>query len=131
MRFILCLDDNNGMLFNNRRQSRDRVLISDVINGLDNEKLYINNFSQELFKDYNDFVCVVDKPQKNMLFFAENIDVNEFCGEISQVTVYKWNRVYPADFLCELDFSQFTLVEEGELMGSSHEKITKLVYEKK
>ena len=31
MKVIVILDDNLGMLFNNRRQSRDRVLIDDII----------------------------------------------------------------------------------------------------
>ena len=30
MKLIVCLDDNNGMMFNKRRQSRDRVLIENV-----------------------------------------------------------------------------------------------------
>ena len=31
MKIIACLDDNNGLLFNNRRQSRDRVVIEDIL----------------------------------------------------------------------------------------------------
>lgn len=31
MTLILCLDDENGMMFNHRRQSRDRVLISEML----------------------------------------------------------------------------------------------------
>ena len=31
MKVIVCVDDNNGMMFNNRRQSRDRILIEDVV----------------------------------------------------------------------------------------------------
>ncbi len=31
MIIAVCTDDNNGMLFNNRRQSRDMLLIEDLI----------------------------------------------------------------------------------------------------
>ena len=31
MKLIVCLDDKNGMMFNKRRQSRDRVLIENVL----------------------------------------------------------------------------------------------------
>ena len=30
MTLYVCLDDKNGMLFNNRRQSRDRVVLEDI-----------------------------------------------------------------------------------------------------
>ena len=31
MKIIVCLDDYGGMLFNSRRQSRDRMLIDDIM----------------------------------------------------------------------------------------------------
>ena len=31
MKLIVCLSEGNGMMFNNRRQSRDRVLIADMV----------------------------------------------------------------------------------------------------
>ena len=31
MTLIVCLDDNLGMMFNRRRQSRDRVLIAELM----------------------------------------------------------------------------------------------------
>gem|GEM_PF-5722604 len=33
MDVFVCLDDRNGMLFNHRRQSRDREVIRDVLGG--------------------------------------------------------------------------------------------------
>ena len=30
MKVIVCVDDNNGMMFNNRRQSRDEKVIEKV-----------------------------------------------------------------------------------------------------
>ncbi len=128
VKIIICLDDNNGMLFNNRRQSRDRVVIEDVFNTLGDEKLCVNEFSVKLFTEYQEHIKVVDKPCRGEFFFAENVDLNSFKDEISQIIVYKWNRVYPYDFSCNLDFSQFNIVEQIEFQGFSHEKITKIIY---
>ena len=41
MKIIACLDDNNGLLFNNRRQSRDRVVIEDILKDCHNSKLSV------------------------------------------------------------------------------------------
>ena len=51
MKIIVCVDDNNGMMFNKRRQSRDRVLIQDIIANLDGSNLLIAPYSEKLFED--------------------------------------------------------------------------------
>ena len=51
MKIIICTDLNNGMLFNNRRQSKDKKLINHICNLINNEKLWITDFSKDLFKD--------------------------------------------------------------------------------
>ena len=45
MKIIVCLDDYGGMLFNHRRQSRDRVLIADVMQDMGEEKICILPFT--------------------------------------------------------------------------------------
>ena len=57
---------------------------------------------------------------------TKNFTVNE--EYVDEIIVYKWNRVYPADFYCEIDFGAFNIVSELEFQGSSHDKITKIVY---
>ena len=133
MKVILCLDDNNGMLFNNRRQSRDRFVVEDIISDLSSEKLHISPFSEKLFEEYSDKVAVDDDFIKNIsaeVCFVENYSLKEI-ENITEVIVYKWNRVYPADFYCDVDFSKFSLVSEKEFKGNSHEKITKQIYIKR
>lgn len=133
MKIVLCLDDNNGMLFNNRRQSRDKTVVEDVVSLARQEELFIAPFSQELFKDYadrvkidgdflknapNDAVCFVED---RLLSGVENI---------TEITVYRWNRVYPSDFCCDVDFSKFSLVSETEFKGNSHSVITKQIFKR-
>lgn len=40
MKLIVCMDDKNGMAFNHRRQSRDRVLAERIMELTENAKLY-------------------------------------------------------------------------------------------
>ncbi len=134
MNVIICLDDNNGMLFNNRRQSRDIKVIEDVFSLLGDKKLFIAGFSEKLFLEYGDKVIVDDdflsKADSADFCFAENCGFSEFIEKIEKIIVYKWNRVYPADFVCDIDFSAFTISEEVDFVGYSHEKITRLIYER-
>ena len=128
LKIIICLDDNNGMLFNNRRQSRDRLLTADIIENLKDEKLNIFEFSNLLFAEYPEKICICTELTKGEAHFIENVDLKPFEDSIRELTVYRWNRAYPADFTCDVDFGKFTLVCETEFAGSSHEKITKQIY---
>ncbi len=128
MKFIICLDDNNGMLFNNRRQSRDSAVITDIIKDLNEEKLNILPFSQQLFEGLTDNINIVSTINENGIYFAENIDIVPFAGKADEIIVYRWNRIYPSDFTCDVDFSCFKILKQSEFMGSSHDKISKSVY---
>ena len=51
MNIIICLDDDNGMMFNKRRQSQDRILRADLKEFIKDKDLYMNNYSYKLYKD--------------------------------------------------------------------------------
>lgn len=131
MKVIICLDDNGGMLFNNRRQSRDKEVLKDIINNLKGKKLHISPFSEKLFADYSENVIVdedfLNKASENDVCFVENKPLKDV-SVISEITVYKWNRIYPSDLKCDIDFSLYTLVESVDFKGFSHDKITKETY---
>lgn len=133
MIIAICLDDNCGMLFNNRRQSRDKLLLEDFISYANGNKILINDFSQKLFCDYENFVTVnnsfLDYADENDVCFVENVDVSAYKNKITKLIVYKWNKAYPADFNLQLNLNDFRLTEAKEFEGSSHEKITREVYE--
>ena len=42
---IVCIDDNGGMMFNNRRQSRDKLLTEKIIDISKESKLWICEYS--------------------------------------------------------------------------------------
>ena len=130
MKIIICLDDNGGMLFNNRRQCRDRVVCEDVVKNLNGEKLFISPFSQILFESYkNDVLACEDFLTKGNVCFVEN-QVLSSCNA-DEVIVYRWNRNYPSDFYCDIDFSKYSLLQQTEFEGFSHEKITKQIFIKR
>ncbi len=136
MKIIMCLDDNKGMLFNNRRQSRDKKVIENIMDSLNGEKLYISDFSKNLFNEYESNVVVLPDDEFSLdlkntgVYFIENRDIAECLEKISEITVYYWNRVYPSDKRCTVDFSILNLYNKEEFEGFSHEKITKAVYKK-
>ena len=49
MYMIICLDDNNGLAFNHRRQSQDRIVAEDIRKTVGEKKLWITDYSRKLF----------------------------------------------------------------------------------
>ena len=62
MKVISIVDDDYGIMFNNRRVSKDSVLNEHIIKMLDGGKLWLSLYSKQLFGDY------------------ENIEVNQEFG---------------------------------------------------
>ena len=52
MKVISIVDDNYGIMFNNRRVSKDSVLNKHIIKMLDGRKLWLSLYSKQLFGDY-------------------------------------------------------------------------------
>lgn len=135
MRVIVCLDDRNGMLFNRRRQSRDRRVVEDILRELGEKRLLVNGFSAPLFERAGDRIRVEDDPLaaagREDVCFVENLPLAPWAAAIERLTVYRWNRVYPADMRLDLALeSGWHLVAASDFPGFSHEKITKEIYER-
>ena len=133
MKLIVCLDERKGMMFNNRRQSRDRVLIDNLIDMVNGDNLYIAPYSESLFEDKEVKLKVKNNPLKaadENWCFIENLPVAEYKDEIETVVIYHWNRHYPGDFFFDLELDSYSLESSEELVGSSHEKITKEIWNK-
>ena len=132
MIIAVCVDDKMGMLFNHRRQSRDKFLIDDLMNIT--EKVHINSFSQELFGEYADKIEIdenfLENAAENDVCFVENIDLESYSDKINKVILYLWNRHYPSTLKFKVDLSDYNFIESTEFEGNSHEKITREVYSK-
>ena len=57
MKIIVCIDKNNGMMFNNRRQSQDKILIDDIIKVTKDKKLYMKKGASCWYKQVSPVVC--------------------------------------------------------------------------
>ena len=133
MKLIVCLDERKGMMFNNRRQSRDRVLIDNIEAMLDGDKLFVAPYSESLFENNEIKLKVKGNPLRAAnkgWCFIENLPVAEYKDEIEELVIYHWNRHYPGDFFFDLELDSYRLISCEEFAGSSHEKITKEIWKK-
>lgn len=134
MTVIVCVDNEGGMMFNNRRQSRDREVIKDIMNNL-NGKLWIRDYSEELFVDYLDRVIIdndlLDDIDGEQYCFIEDITLEGYVDRIDSVIMYNWNKRYPKDMWFEVDMSNFEHTASVDIEGYSHEEITKDIYIRK
>ena len=100
MQVIVCVDDDMGMFFNHRRQSRDRILIQRILERVKGKRILMNTYSAELFEG-NENICIDDDFLKNAgdgdICFVENEALSGYMEKIEKIIVYKWNRRYPAD----------------------------------
>jgi hypothetical protein len=130
---VVCIDDRGGMMFNKRRQSRDRVLIQELVESVEG-KIYINSYSTLLFESHTDRVEINENPLKECpsgaVCFIENLTLAPHLMDISTLIVYKWNKKYPSDVRLDIDIKKegFKLLKTKEFQGSSHDKITKEIY---
>lgn len=129
MTLYICLDDRNGLKFNKRRQSRDAALLEDIRSQLSGN-LLIESFSEKLIQEAE--IPYVLPPETAADYFAEDIPSDDILAQTERIVIYRWNRHYPADVHWKPDLAAmgFALQETSEFPGTSHEKITREVYEK-
>lgn len=129
----VVLDDANGMMYNNRRQSRDRLLIQDLADSFTSEIL-IAPYSEQLFKDFAHRIKVSDSPLADCpdggVCFIEDPRLIPSIDCVDTIVIYRWLKLYPNDLSLpfSIEDSGFTLAQEYEFVGSSHDKIWKGIY---
>ena len=103
MTLIVCLDQRNGMRFNNRPQSTDRCVTKRIMH---------------LAESGGD-VC-----------FFETGDISANLKQTNRLIVFRWDKVYPADtrFPMEEILNTFRLEYTETFPGYSHDVITQEVY---
>lgn len=120
MKVFVCIDDKNGMMFNNRRQSKDRTVVEKVREIIGDNMLCATEYSLSLFPDAK--VC---ENFENIDGFVFIEDPRLLVGDrIEELYIFRWNRHYPSDKKFEMNMEQYELVSVEEFAGYSHEKIT-------
>ncbi len=132
---VICLDDGLGMAFFGKRQSRDRLLIAELAEWSKGKRLWIQPVSAPLFEGQREVLeseAPLDSCGDGEICFLETLSPEPYLHRISRLVIYRWNRLYPSDLRFEKDPAAlgFHLTERTEFQGSSHEKITKEVFEK-
>lgn len=119
MKLIVCLDETGGMSWGKRRQSRDTEVIKRIKETAN--PLYINEYSLDLFPE-----AIVGTGEG--FYFAE-VDLPESNPE--EIYIFYWNRLYPSDFVFNIDLGNYNLVSAEDFRGNSHDKITLCRYRRK
>ena len=138
MTTIVCISDNGGMLFNKRRQSKDKELVKDLVRLVEEKDgiLFVSEYSERLFSESEGSVISVSNPPESAsegdFAFVEAGGLSEYKSKINTLILYKWNRDYPADVFLDLTPQDegMTLVETTDFEGSSHERITREIWQR-
>lgn len=132
---IVCLDKDNGMLFHNRRQSRDREVGKKIQQICKGKKLWMNSYSSPLYGQMESVEISISehfmwKAGNGEFCFAESDELKRFEEKIEALIVFRWDKKYPADVYLDLDLHSWKLTRTQEFVGYSHEKITEEIYVK-
>ena len=131
MILAVCIDDHNGVSFNSRRVSSDKVVIQDIVKVAGTQNITITPYSVPLFRDFQDRVEVKkDIFESCAVCFAEEGDFLGMMDDVKKLIVYKWNRRYPSDKKFPLDAYKACMRLENteDIPGFSHPCITREVY---
>lgn len=140
MHIIVCVDDNNGIMFNNRRVSFDKKVTQRIIEITQHKRLWVSHYTLKLFekaslKNTNLIVSnsffSKSKANKNDYVFVEDI-LPESLEDCEEVIIFRWNRKYPSDVKFDFDLSDsFELVSSKKIKGFSHIEVTEEHFAKK
>lgn len=131
MILIACVDDNLGMAFNGRRQSRDRAVAERIAALTEGKRLWLHPYTAKLFEGG---VCAdeafLTQAGEQEFAFTELAAPGFLEERIELIVLYRWNRVYPADVRFDIDLTGWKQLSSTEFTGTSHEKITEEIYTK-
>lgn len=137
MKIVACLDNHNGMFFSRKRQSQDYLQRLDLKDLIKEEELYMNSYSFRLYQDVFLNQCIVSESfleecPNGKYALVETETFLPYLDKIEECIFYFWNRHYPSDSIIDLQFlAEWKIVDQKEFLGSSHEKITRIIYRRK
>lgn len=138
MILIIAVDDNNGLAFNRRRQSQDRILRDKILGLAKGKRLWVTLYTAQQFESVSEHpeLNVSENPLTEAVAgeyaFVENMLVGEYARWIEKIVLFRWNRAYPSDLKFDIDISDgnhWRLVQTEDFAGYSHDRITMEVYE--
>ena len=135
MKVIVCVDDQMGMMFNHRRQSRDSVVREDMLL-LVSDKLFVSPYTAKQFAETEQERLLVsedflEQAGEGDYCFVEDVDVMPYVDKLENIILYHWNRMYPTDTYFTISLNDFVLEERKDLTGNSHPDMIREIYTKK
>ena len=116
---IFMLDDRKGMMFNHRRQSRDRQVIQRILQLAEGRIIRMSPYTATLFEGESSDAHVISSSH-----FYEEAGDNDFCifeetlpdeiGQIKEMIIFN----------VDLENGTWFRERAEEFQGTSHEKIT-------
>ncbi len=131
MTLIFCVDNNFGLMFNKRRQSRDSAVLEDIKNSFAGEKICISQYSEKLFIEAGvDYTVCDNFGTQDGICFIEDKYTPDLLSLADEIILYRWGKAYPADTTLDFDLLSvdFTLAECCSFKGTSHNEIKKERY---
>lgn len=131
MKIAVVVDKRNGMLFNNRRLSKDNILREKLFEIAGDKKLFVNEYSASQFEGKDNLMIsdsFLEIASDDDICFVENCDID--IDRVDEIYLFNWNRDYPADRYFSYNPKEigFKREKKEEFAGSSHKKITLEVY---
>ncbi len=131
MTLILTLDEKNGMMFANRRQTKDRLLCERILSLTKGKRLLVSPYTAPLFSEKEELLVCPDPEnhaKEEDFVFVEDTPL----PNAKRYILYRWNRRYPATRFFEKDLKKegFSLLKTENFPGFSHEKITEEIWQK-
>ena len=125
MTVYLCVDEDMGVAFNGRRQSRDSAVISKIWE-MSEGRVTCSAYSARLFEKYGDVdtEAELEKTAADAHWFSELDGLAGRENEIDKLVIFRWNRKYPHDVTLGLSLKKLKLTDTFEFRGTSHDNIT-------
>lgn len=127
MHLILCVDDRDGLSFYGRRLSRDSRVSEHILALTEGHNLWMHPYSAKLFPGASvltdaDFQ---NKAEQGDYCFLEVTPLLDQYENLESVSIYNWNRSYPANVKLDRGIlASMRLTCSEEFSGNSHETIT-------
>ena len=100
MHIILFLDQKDGMIFGNKRQTKDKILMKYIEDVSKGSCLFTNHFSTSLFDNIPSHLIVDDNflniAKSEDFCIVENEDIEPYMNKIESIRIYRWDKVYPS-----------------------------------
>lgn len=134
MILICCVDEHNGMAFEGRRTSQDRFMRDDIRSLF--SKLSMSAYTYQLYvkDDVNYDYEVCESPcDAHYPYVLETQEPSRYIDQIEMIVLYQWHRQYPYTLQMDINLhdEQWECMNHYCFVGSSHDKITRAIFQRR